>query len=64
MKEIANELKNKKCRFVLSVGNQTIFYHGLILEVNENSVKILDKFGKVVYLNLNSISEIQEVQQK
>ena len=64
MKEIAKNLKGKYCRFVLSVGNQTIFYHGQILDISGNSVKILDKFSKEVYLNLNYITEIKEDQQQ
>jgi len=57
--KIEENLKNKKVRLTCFFGNdRPIFYNGTILEINSDHLKILDKFGHIVFIDFNSIHEL------
>ena len=57
-KEEAINLLGKKIQVVIS--NQ-FRYKGKVLQVNEDSLVVLDKFSNKVSINLNEIVVLQEV---
>jgi len=56
-----NDLKNlagKQVKIFLKSGN--IMYHGKIISAGDVYVQIVDKYDKIVYIVIDSISSIEE----
>jgi len=65
VREVLERLKGRKVRITCVFGNDspTIFYNGRIVRVFDNSVLIVDKFGKEVILSFDSIKELKELEE-
>ena len=62
MKEVLEKLINKKVRFTCVFGNsEPIFYNGIIVDINDSSVSIIDKFNNLVVLSLDSIKKVEVI---
>lgn len=57
MKNLVGKSVNLTCVF----GNEVIYYDCKVLEVDEENrfLKIEDRFGKIIYINFDSIKQIR-----
>ena len=59
MEKIEIGLINKQVKITLS-NNSTTIYHGEIISFGDGYLKIVDKFGKDVYIPVSNILAIEE----
>lgn len=65
MKERLKELEGRKVRITCVFGNsEPIFYSGIIKEVGEDFIVLLDKFKNDVLISTDSIKKIEKVEVK
>jgi ferredoxin-fold anticodon binding domain-containing protein len=63
MKERLIKLIGKKIALTCVFGNsEPIFYTGVVKEVKEDFLVILDKFGKNVAISFDSIKKLEELE--
>ena len=62
MNEALKKLIGKKVKVVcLYPNSQLIFYTGIIQEVKDNTLVLLDKFNNIVLINIDVIKEVSTI---
>jgi len=60
--EVLKKLIGKKVKVVcLYPNSQLIFYTGIIQEVKDNTLVLLDKFNNIVLINIDVIKEVSTI---
>jgi ribosome maturation factor RimP len=63
-REELTQFLGKKVKITSVFGNNSepIFYSGILKQVGEESVTIIDKFNMVVAISLDSIKKMEEIE--
>ena len=52
---------HKKYRLIFKIGNDTLYYTGTIICIENGFIEFLDKFEKNIALNMDTLQSFEEV---